>query len=466
MSTDRQGEASRSPLILCVLVGWLTSISLGAASAVFATHGEVRDVLADLQPILPAALRTSDDHAAATVWSTWIASHDRETRDRLDRGDEDTIVNWLMFGTSFTTRPRAGEAAPAQTADLMIGRADDLVAALAAPGRDERRLFAKAFYEHRGYHVDNAVERARLRDHVIEHVTQVGRELASYASEVAAIRGVPDASEQFALRSRVFRDRGLSLDTSLPPCFAVERALAKMIDDGLLRPGAVRDVAVIGPGLDFTDKSAGFDFYPQQTLQPFALLDALARFRLGAAGATIHLTTLDISPRVNDHVRRARMAARTGSAYEVHLPLDRRIGWTADVVRYWKQFGDQVGTEVPAAQSSGAPEGVDVRTIRVRPSVALQIVPEDLDIVAQRDPAESFDLVIATNVFVYYDTLDQSLALKNIEAMVRPGGFLLSNNALLELPSSRMRSVGYQTVQYSDRADDGDHIVFYQRRVP
>jgi predicted O-methyltransferase YrrM len=66
-------------------------------------------------------------------------------------------------------------------------------------------------------------------------------------------------------------------------------------------------------------------------------------------------------------------------------------------------------------------------------------------------------------VFVYYDTLDQALALANIEHMLRPGGILLSNNALLELPTSRMRSVGYLTVPYSDRPDDGDHIVWYRR---
>jgi hypothetical protein len=47
--------------------------------------------------------------------------------------------------------------------------------------------------------------------------------------------------------------------------------------------------------------------------------------------------------------------------------------------------------------------------------------------------------------------------------MLEDGGFLLSNNALLELPFSKMKSVNYLTVVYSDRPDDGDHIVWYQR---
>jgi hypothetical protein len=76
---------------------------------------------------------------------------------------------------------------------------------------------------------------------------------------------------------------------------------------------------------------------------------------------------------------------------------------------------------------------------------------------------QGFDLLIATNIFVYYGVFEQSLAMANVQKMLRPGGFLLSNNALLELPSSGMRSVGYETVQYSERPDDGDHIVWYQR---
>jgi hypothetical protein len=86
----------------------------------------------------------------------------------------------------------------------------------------------------------------------------------------------------------------------------------------------------------------------------------------------------------------------------------------------------------------------------------------DLNIVVQRSNTHRFDLVVATNVFIYYDILDQVLALSNVKAMLKPGGLLLSNNALLELPSSGIRSGGYLTVEYSDLRDDGDHIVWYR----
>jgi chemotaxis methyl-accepting protein methylase len=90
-----------------------------------------------------------------------------------------------------------------------------------------------------------------------------------------------------------------------------------------------------------------------------------------------------------------------------------------------------------------------------------------VNIVLQRleaPPDERFDLIVATNILVYYDTFEQSLALTNVERMLRPGGFLLSNNALVELPFSHMRSVDYTTVAYSERPGDGDHIVWYRRQ--
>ena len=77
---------------------------------------------------------------------------------------------------------------------------------------------------------------------------------------------------------------------------------------------------------------------------------------------------------------------------------------------------------------------------------------------------EQFDLIIATNILVYYGNFEQSMALRNVETMLRPGGFLLSNNELLELPFAGVRSANYSTTVYSARPDDGDHIVWYRRQ--
>jgi len=77
---------------------------------------------------------------------------------------------------------------------------------------------------------------------------------------------------------------------------------------------------------------------------------------------------------------------------------------------------------------------------------------------------ERFDLIVATNILVYYSLFEQSLALANIAAMLRPGGFLLSNNVLVELPTTPLHAIGDSKVIYSDRPDDSDDIIWYRRQ--
>src|SRR6267142_5922096 len=111
-------------------------------------------------------------------------------------------------------------------------------------------------------------------------------------------------------------------------------------------------------------------------------------------------------------------------------------------------------------------QGTVLRAVRVRPEFVRGMRALDLNVVLQREegPAEGkFDLLIATNILVYYDTFEQSLALANVQTMLRPGGFLLTNNLLLELPSSKMKSGDYVSVEYSTRETDGDQIVWYRR---
>jgi len=109
---------------------------------------------------------------------------------------------------------------------------------------------------------------------------------------------------------------------------------------------------------------------------------------------------------------------------------------------------------------------VRVRAVQVRPDVVLSVVPSDLNIILQRlDPAAStarFDLVVATNVFIYYDVFEQSLALANVARMLRPGGLLLSNTQLTELPGVPMTRVAHTDVVYTETAV-GDRVMAYER---
>ena len=64
----------------------------------------------------------------------------------------------------------------------------------------------------------------------------------------------------------------------------------------------MRRVGIIGPGLDFADKQEGYDFYPPQTIQPFAVADSLIRLGLASADS-LSVTTFDLSTRVERHLR-------------------------------------------------------------------------------------------------------------------------------------------------------------------
>jgi hypothetical protein len=424
----------------------------------------VQSLLSALTDVLPPELKSGDEAVRSAAWDAWVARHDREIRARLDRGDADTLVNWLLLGTSFTSRPAAPfellSIDTDQFLQLISARAHDLVAALGAPGADERRIFGRRLLEQLGYGFDTDIRREEIAVHLLAEVARVAREQQGFGSDLAGARKSGDATAEFAAASRLYRARGLSLDTSILPGFAVERALTRVRDGGLLARGSVRDVAVIGPGLDFADKTSGYDFYPPQSLQPFVLVDSLLRLGLTDRLESLRLTTLDLSPRVTGHLADARERASKSQPYLIRMPLDTGLPWRPELAAYWASAGERIGS----VNGSADPRigELQLRTVSVQPETVLRVHPEDLNVVVQRLDAR-FDLIVATNVFLYYDILDQALASSNVAAMLSPGGLLLSNNALLELPATNLRSAGYLTVQYSDRPDDGDHVVWYRR---
>jgi hypothetical protein len=432
----------------------------------FTDYVDIQPVLAFLTDILPPELKSSDVAAQREAWPDWVAGHDRDIRRRLVRGDEDTVVNWLLLGTSFTRQPKAAfevSTTSGSTRQLISRRIRDLISALRSPASNERSVFARRLFLDQGFAFDTVEERTRLERHLQAEVERTVAERQHYGRREEAFPA-GDVVAQLMVQSTLFRDRGLSLDTSILPSFAIEQALETMRNQGLLLPNSIRRVAVIGPGLDFADKNSGYDFYPVQTLQPFTSIDSLVRLGLAARPAEVELTTLDISPRVNDHILAMQTRAKSGIPYTLRLPIDFRAPWTPALVSYWKNIGDRIGSEMPVARPPDMGKGFELRGIEVRPQVAARVTPSDFNVVTEKWSGPPFDLVIATNVFVYYDRLDQSLALAGIEAMLRPGGFFLTNNAIVELPLSHLRSAGVITVRHS--AEITDHAFWYRRNEP
>ena len=430
--------------------------------------------MAELAARLPPELNTLTPTQMEAAWPGWIERHDREVRARLEQGDEDTIVNWMLFGTSFTSRPRAVLGAVEsqtpgdrqlvlrRTVELISARLEDLLKALVTPGTDERRLFARAFLQGKGLRFATNADQDAVRNYLIAAVMRVASEQEQIDQELGATSG-GDAVTEFAKRSQLFRTRGLSLDTSLLPNYSIEQALAAMKARGLLKAGAVRRVAIVGPGLDFADKDVGFDIYPQQTIQPFAVLDSLKRLGLTPSPGDPEIVLLDISPRIIDHVTRARARAARNIGYTLNLPLPRSTSWLPEVRTYWQTLGDQIGMPTQAQTPKAIAELAELRAVRARPSSVQRMSVLDVNIVTQR-LEEAFDLVIATNVFIYYDVLEQALAMSNVEAMLKPGAFLLANVAAPNLTSVTIRPVETTTTLYARTVNENisDFIVWYE----
>jgi len=453
--------------VICVL----------AADRSFISYANAKPVLDQLfdrrldQPgdLLPAELRNPNE----AKWRAWSQRQDKAIRARLQQGDLDSMVNLLLYGTSFTKQPRIKVDAftEASRAGILRARVDDLIAGLRSPGDNERLTFLNGLLRSQGIDPGAPGETGVfIYNNVLRVIQEMGT-LAKRAEEARRLTqpdvvrpdAVPDPAAIFNWRAGLFRDRGVSLDTNIFPDFSIEQALRDLKNRGVLREGQLARVAVIGPGLDVIDKNerSSYDYYPQQTLQPFALYDSLVRLGLARAGG-VSMSIFDISSRVINHIQRARELARMNTGYVIQLPRQVADPWPAGLIAYWRSLGDRVGAEVaPIRPPDGGP-GLETRAVRIRPDVVLRCQPEDLNIVLERMPlaeADRFDLMVGTNVFIYYDAFERSLALENAGAMLKHGGLLLTNDRLPEVRGGSMRQAGLTDVQYNR-----DAVGWYQKR--
>ena len=462
------------------------ALSVLAADRAFTSYASVKPVLDQPSDLLPAELRNPNE----AKWSAWSRQQDKAIRARLQQGDLDSMVNLLLYGTSFTKQPRikVEGLTEASKAGILRARVDDLVEGLRKPGDNERLTFLNGLLRSQGIDPSSPGETGVF---IYNNLLRVIQEMGTLAKrdeeakrlvkpDVSQPGAVPDPAAIFNWRPGLLRDRGVSLDTGIFPNFSIEQALRDLKNRGVLREGQVARVAVIGPGLDFSDKNeeSSYDYYPQQTLQPFALYDSLIRLGL-ARGNAVSMSIFDISPRVIDHLQRARERARMNTGYVIQLPRDvaRRADenrWPADLIAYWRSLGDRVGAEVTPIRppqilqpmNGGQPvnggPGLETRAVRIRPEVVLTCQPVDLNIVLERihlPEADRFDLMVGTNIFIYYDAFERSLALENAGAMLKRGGLLLTNDRLPEVPGGSMRQAGLTDVQYNH-----DSVGWYRKQ--
>ena len=123
-----------------------------------------------------------------------------------------------------------------------------------------------------------------------------------------------------------------------------------------------------------------------------------------------------------------------------------------------------MGAPAQVPTSKAIADLAELRAVRVRPSAVQRMSVLNVNIVTDRLAGELFDLVIATNVFIYYDVLDQALAMSSIEAMLKPGAFLLANVSAPDLASVTIRPLDTTTTLYARARQENvyDFIVWYQ----
>ena len=448
-----------------------------ASRKAYIPYAEALSILQAHSSNLPNGLKGRDPRSLEPGWSAWVEHRDAAIRARLAQGDEDSLVNFWLYGTTFTALPRATEQhlaslkTRALAEELLIRRLDDLVAGLASPGTNERLQFARQLVERQSIDPTTEAGRQEARVYLVKVRERVIAANARYRRAAESAKRPGDVGAAMTSYSTMYRDRGLSSDTKLTADFALDKAIAALASSGQLAPQSVRRIALVGPGLDFTDKAEGYDFYPPQTIQPFALVDSVSRLGLARA-EDLRVTTFDLSPRVNRHLEAARQRAQAGESYVIQLPLvtdDPKHQWDPGLVGYWKQFGDRIGEEAAAMPPPAVGAQVRVRAVRVRPAITLSITPVDLNIIVERlEPPrppgndERFDLIVATNVLVYYDAFDQTLALANIARMLRPGGFFVTNYAVS--PGPEFDPSAIVTAVFFDKQQNGDTMFCYRRR--
>ena len=239
-----------------------------------------------------------------------------------------------------------------------------------------------------------------------------------------------------------------------------------MVRKGVLKPESIKRIAIVGPGLDFADKRAGYDFYPLQTIQPFAVWETVVSLGLGQA-EKIEVDCLDLNGAVIAHIQKLAEEGKTGHAYTIQLPRDTQADLTEAAVGYWKNFGGILGSSVKPLPVPETVGGIVTRAVSIRPDLAAHLRVFNTNIVTQTldfPEGQGFDLVIATNVLVYYDRFQQSLALANIARMLNSGGIFLANTVMPAQHTADLEYLGRRSMSYTISGAYGDDVVVYRKR--
>ena len=146
------------------------------------------------------------------------------------------------------------------------------------------------------------------------------------------------------------------------------------------------------------------------------------------------------------------------------MVLDRARRWNQQALDYWERFGTSIGDRATPLPLPAQVQGMSPRAVGIRADVVRILEPLQANIVLQRavlTATERYDLIVATNVLIYYDRFEQALALSNVESMLSTGGVFLTNDLSQEYPGVRLRPAAVVRVPYA--ANQEEQVQIYTR---
>ena len=241
-----------------------------------------------LQASLPAPLAGKPPQELEAAWPAWTAAHDAAIRARLAQGDEDSVVNFWLYGTS-SQPPRATAENLARLPrpdieNLLVARLDDLVRGITASGTNDRLRFARQVVERHGIDPGTDAGADKAREYLVAARERVIGETERHRREAEAARTTARggaALEQYC-RHDLPRPR-TSSDTSLPVGFAVDRALAALASGRNRGAPPSNGSRSSVPASTSPTRPKGSTSTRRRRSGPFALIDSLLRLGLAQA---------------------------------------------------------------------------------------------------------------------------------------------------------------------------------------
>lgn len=415
----RRYHSERPPRTLCKTVclpfkRFSACIAVILTCAAFATGPRVISLqYEDLPPALSKQF-------ARDPFPALLEAINHETAKRERDGEFDHLIAYALQSNQFTSELKIE---PAQSAKEYVGsgtvpkaverRFKRFLQACAKPGGNQRLIYFSELLDTQNRNLP-FLEREYIR--VMEFLYQ----------------------KEFAGAKNAYETRGHSTDTQVAANYAVWNALA--VIEASAPQARIRRALIVGPGLDFAPRTELVDVFPPQSFQPYALADALLGLYL-ARRSDLRIDCVDINARVIRYINSFPMSDRLLRLYsEPGVP---------DYNNYFNALGSAIGSMSTRKPGTGLPPGFLQRTLAVDPAVAGAIHATNLNILTERFDS-TYDLIVATNILLYFDEKELSLALANISKMLSQGGYFIHNDLrpaveantdLLHMPTVQARTV-------------------------